>query len=291
MKVGINASFLRKSDTGIGQVTSGFIKELISNPHSHEYFLYLEEDIDFKLPKKMHKRVFLPKLWKRDDIARKIYWEAFLLPRKAKRDKCDVFISPYQSPTIFPSAIKHKMLIHDMIWKVFPEYLNNWRKKLYAALCFRAARRADQILTVSNWSKRDIHKYLKIENEKIIVVNPSIDKCYFIDADQEHDNVILEKYGIYGRYIFYIGGFDSRKNITTLLDAFKILQEQEGVGDIKLVLGGEDKSQRNNLFLNLKDEIKKRDLSEKVKLTGFISQKNLPIFYRQCELFILPSLY
>lgn len=291
MKIGINASFLRKPDTGIGQVTKGFIGEIINNSHGHEYFLYLEEDIDFKLPQKILKRVFLPKLWKRDDLLRKIYWEVFLLRRKVKSDRCDIFISLYQSPTIFPLTIKHKMLVHDMIWKVFPEYLNNWRKKLYATLCFQATKRADQIFTVSNWSKRDIHKYLKIDYDKIVVANPSVDKIYYDEADRTRDNRVLEKYDVYGRYIFYVGGFDPRKNITALLDAFGILREREGLGDVKLVLGGEDKSKQNNMLLDLKKEIENRNLSQYVQLIGFISQKNLPAFYRQCELFVLPSLY
>ena len=63
MKIGINASFLRKTDTGIGQVTQGFVQELMkSHSKKNEYFLYLEKDIDFKLPKNFQKRVFLPQL-------------------------------------------------------------------------------------------------------------------------------------------------------------------------------------------------------------------------------------
>ena len=46
MRIGINASFLRKPDTGIGQVSRGFIDELIkSHSGKNEYFLYLEKDI------------------------------------------------------------------------------------------------------------------------------------------------------------------------------------------------------------------------------------------------------
>jgi len=131
MKIGINASFLRKPDTGIGQVTRGFVDKLTEN-HSdeNEYFLYLEKDIELKLPKNFHKCVFLP-AWKRDDLIRKIWWEKFLLPRRAKRDKCDVFLSLYQCPTFLPKNIRHKMLVHDLIPKIFPEYLNNWRKYFY----------------------------------------------------------------------------------------------------------------------------------------------------------------
>lgn len=75
MKIGINASFARKINTGIGQVTINFLKEL-SKSKRDKFVLYLEEDLpkDIKLPRNFKKRIFLP-LWKRDDLVRKIWWK------------------------------------------------------------------------------------------------------------------------------------------------------------------------------------------------------------------------
>ena len=291
MKVGINASFLRKPDTGIGQVSRGFIDELIeTHSDKNEYFLYLEKDIDFKLPKNFHKRIFLP-AWKRDDLIRKIWWEKFLLPKYVKRDQCDMFISLYQCPTFLPKNIRHKMLVHDLIPKIFPDYLDNWRKKLYFLLAQKAIRHADEIITVSEWSKKDIHKFLNIPNGKIKTAYPSIGEEFFEQSSSSKDNKILEKYGVFGRYIFYIGGFDFRKNIPGLLEAFAKLLENYEVSDINLVLGGEDKSQFSKLFTDTRTEIERLGIENKVNLIGFVKQKDLPALYRNCELFVLPSLY
>lgn len=292
MKIGINASFLRKIDTGIGQVTNGFVHEISkSRSKKNEYFLYLERDIDFDLPKNFQKRVFLPMLWRRDDLIRKIWWEKFLLPRKVKKDGCAVFISLYQCPTFFSKNIRHKMLVHDLIPKVFPEYLDNWRKKFYFYLSGQAVRHVSQVLTVSEWSKRDIHKYLNIPKLKIKVAYPGVGDEFFREKSHNEDNQTLEKYGVFGRYIFYIGGFDSRKNIPALIRAFKILRERYDIRDIRLVLAGEDKSRFSHLFTDIKKGVKGLGLEENVKLVGFIEQKDVPAFYRQCELFVLPSLY
>lgn len=300
MKIGINASFLRKPDTGIGQVTRGFISEIIkNNSDKNEYFLYLEEDLDkvsdtskgVRHLKNFHKRVFLPKFWKRDDLIRKIWWEKLLLPKKVRHDKCDIFISLYQCPTFLPKNIQHKMLVHDLIPKIFPEYLDNWRKKLYFHISNWAIQHADEIVTVSEWSKKDIHKFLKIPNERIKIAYPSVGKEFFEPSSSSEDNRILEKYGVFGRYIFYIGGFDARKNIPGLLEAFAKLSENYEVSDINLVLGGEDKSRFSYLFTNVKAEIEKFGLADKVKLIGFVKQKDLPALYRNCELYILPSFY
>lgn len=291
MKIGINASFLRKPDTGIGQVTRGFVRELLkSHSEKNEYFLYLEKDTDLELPKNFHKRIFLPKIWRRDDLIRKIWWEKFLLPRKVKKDKCDLFISLYQSPTFLRSA-KHTMLVHDMVPKIFPEYLDNWRKKLYYFLSCQAIKRADKIITVSEWSKMDIRKYLKIPADRIIVSYPSVGKEFFAKINWDEDNKILDKYDISGRYIFYLGGFDFRKNISSLLEAYKLMLLKKDIEGINLVLGGEDKSKYSPLFTDIKKEIRELELEDKVKITGFIEQKDLPAIYRHAELFVLPTFY
>ncbi|MFA5871158.1 MAG: glycosyltransferase family 1 protein [Parcubacteria group bacterium] len=291
MKIGINASFLRKSDTGIGQVTRGFIENLIkSHPEDNEYFLYLENDIDLDLPKNFRKRISLPKIYGRDDLIRKIWWEKLLLPRMAARDKCELFISLYQSPTIL-KGIRHKMLVHDMVWKIFPEYLDNWRKKFYASLIWRGVKKADEIFAVSEWTKRDIHKYLKIKAQSIKVSYPSISAEFAGEKDPQSDNKILDKYDIYGRYVFYVGGFDFRKNIPDLLAAFREMLSRYQFGDIKLVLAGDDKSKFSPLFSDLKKEIKTADLKDKVILAGFVQQKDLPALYRNCDLFVFPSIY
>ncbi|MFH0929971.1 MAG: glycosyltransferase family 1 protein [Candidatus Moraniibacteriota bacterium] len=291
MKIGINASFLRKPDTGIGQVSRGFVNEIIkSHSSENEYFLYLEKDIDLKLPKNFHKRIFLPP-WKRDDLIRKIWWEKFLLPKKARHDKCEIFISLYQCPTFLPESVNHKMLVHDLIPKIFPEYLDNWRKKLYFHISCKAIQHADEIVTVSEWSKKDIHKYLKISSVKIKTAYPSVGEEFFEKSTSDKDNKVLDKYGVFGRYIFYIGGFDARKNIPGLLEAFAKLSGNYEVNDINLVLGGEDKSHFSHLFTDVKAEIEKFGLADKVKLIGFVKQKDLPALYRNCELYILPSFY
>lgn len=291
MRIGINASFLRKPDTGIGQVTRGFVSELIkSHSDKNEYFLYLEKDIDLKLPKNFHKRVFLP-VWKRDDLIRKVWWEKFLLPRRAAADKCDIFISLYQCPTFLPKNIRHKMLVHDLIPKIFPEYLDNWRKRFYFFLTQKAIRDADEIFTVSEWSKKDIQKFLKVPPGKIRVAYISVGDEFFEAAKLDRDNKILDKYGVSGRYILYIGGFDFRKNVPGLIEAFTQMTGRGDTDGVKLVLGGEDKSRFSPLFTDAKGEIAKHGLEEKIQLIGFVEQKDLPALYRNCDLLVFPSLY
>ena len=185
MKIGINASFLRKQNTGIGQVSANFLKELvefsstklqIANNKEFEFVLYLEEDTDLGLlgdiafsKVKFQKKVFLPKHYKRDDLFRKIWWEKVLLPKKVNQDDCDVLLSLYQCPTSLnknKKKIKHIMIVHDIIPKLFPTYLNNWRKKAYQRLTEKAISKADKIIAVSHRTEKDLIQHLGIDAGK-----------------------------------------------------------------------------------------------------------------------------
>ncbi|PJA88873.1 MAG: hypothetical protein CO139_00880, partial [Candidatus Moranbacteria bacterium CG_4_9_14_3_um_filter_36_9] len=132
----------------------------------HEFVLYLEEDFDLDLPENITRRVFLP-IWKRDDLIRKIWWEKYLLPKIVKKDGCDIFISLYQCTTILPNKVKHLMVVQDIIPKLFPEYLNNSRKRYYWNLTEKAIDKADKIVAISKRTEKDLIQHLVIEAKKI----------------------------------------------------------------------------------------------------------------------------
>ena len=164
MRIGINASFLRKQNTGIGQVTANFLKKLAEFPNEKmEFFIYLEEKLpkNIKLPKKFHKKIFLPP-YKRDDIVRAIWWQKFLLPKMAAKDGCDVFLSLYQCATIMPKDMKHIMIVHDILLEFFPQYLNNFRKKYFWNITKNAIKNTDKIIAVSHRTEKDLIQHIYV---------------------------------------------------------------------------------------------------------------------------------
>lgn len=319
MIVGINASFLRKIDSGTGQVTVNFLRQLARRELKKDasarrkFFLYLEEDFSWEklgLDKEegeslFEKRIFLPK-YRRDDLIRKIWWEKWLLPVKAEKDGCRIFFSLYQSATVFKNGkIRHLMLVHDVIWKIFPQYLNNLRKKFYYFLVDGAIVRADRILTISLSSQRDLEKFFPLSKDKIKVAAIDCDQVFKKGRRQsEESKTILKRYGIdQPGFIFYVGGFDRRKNIGFLLEAYGrmwekygYLWEQKGKNFPDLVLAGKFNRNLVPLVENLPEKItwvaKKFSVPKnKIKRAGFVAQEDLPAFYSLAGLFVFPSLY
>lgn len=298
MKIGINASFARKSDSGMGQVTVNFLKTLgkIADPRD-EFFIYLEEDLGFKLPKNFYKRILKP-FYKRDDLIRKIYWEKFLLPRKVKKDQCQVFFSLYQSPTIL-KRVPHMMLVHDAILKIFPWYVNNFRKKVYYKKIDQGIEAADKIMTVSKHSKLDIVRLYGKREQEVIVNYEDCDPIFKKKVAVKEINKTLKKFKLKSKnYIFYVGGFDMRKNVNGLIQAYGILwREYKNKEDCPdLALAGKLNPHLVPMVTDIEAEIDnvccKFGISRnKFKLLGFVKQAELPALYQGANVFCYPSLY
>ena len=307
MKIGIDASFLRKQNTGIGQVTTNFLKKLVQivsaqteilDGREVEFILYLEEDTDLKLPPnnfaskvRFRKHVFLPP-WKRDDLIRKIWWEKFLLPQKIKRDGCDVFLSLHQSTTILRYE-EHLMIVHDLIPRLFPEYLNNWRKKIYQRFSERAIKKAARIIAVSRRTEKDLIQHLGIAPSKITVAYIDVDEIFKQPVEADKNIAVLKKYGLKPGYIYNGGGLEVRKNTEGVMRAYKILRDNyASMLDIPpLVISGKMMPELAPLIADVEKLVEALDLKEHVKLLGFAQQEDLPALYANAAMFVFPSHY
>ncbi len=314
MNIGINASFLRKPGTGIGQVTTNFVRKLVEIHDSRftihgkpEFYLYCEEapKLDFALPENFHVRVFLPP-WKRDDLIRKILWEKFLLPKRARADGCEVFWSLYQTPTQFKgpgsrvqgSGIRHVMLVHDLIPKIFPEYLGNSRKRMYWKLTEEGIRSADAILAVSGHTKDDLTDLLGIPVEKVAIAYPGLPPIFERETSEDEVSRVLAKYGLErDGYIYHGGGLEVRKNAETLLTAYAALCAESHEPRVTsheaptLVISGKAFPESNPLATPVETIIRKLGLADRVRLLGFVPDADLPALYRGARVFVYPSKY
>ena len=320
-KIGINASFLRKPGTGIGQVTANFLQKLTEYHVSGityqgntkykiqdtRYILYTEEPINIDLPANFEVTSFLPKWWKRDDVPRKWLWERELAKRAAA-DGCDVFLSLYQSSTSFESyklpatsyKLKHVMVVHDVIPKLFPEYLGKMSQRLHWKAVEGGIRSADQIVAVSEATKQDLVKHLGLSEERIVVAYPDVSPRFREVISDETVDTVLKKYGLEQGYIYHGGGLEVRKNAKTLLEAYAMLQAkiqdtrykiQKNADIPPLVISGKIFSKENKLATDVEGLVKELGLEEKVKLLGFVPEEDLLALYRGAVFFVYPSLY
>ncbi len=326
MKIGIDASFLRKPGTGIGQVTDSFLRALmrcsvsggpgkswqfLSGLHEAQFILYTEEPIGMPLPDRFTVRTFLPKWWRRDDIIRKLLWEE-QVAKEALQDDCDVFVSLSQSATTFHGTgnrrqgtgdFLHVMVVHDIIPGLFPAYLRKISQKIHWRAIERGIRSADHIVAISASTKKDLVTRLGIAEEKILVAHIGLSPAFESVCTEETVDSVLKKYHLDRGYIYHGGGLEVRKNAEGVLRAYaKLCSEYQislsdrQAGNIKyqipkLVISGKMHAKSNMLATDVAGLVEELGLKENVQLLGFVPDDDLPALYRGALLFVYPSLY
>lgn len=293
MKIGIDASFLRKPGTGIGSVTEQTLRVLASLPEAagHRFVLYLESDVDISfLPSNFEKHVFLPR-WTRDDVPRRCLWER-KLSKEAVTDGCEVFVSLSQSSAVFAkdTGIRHTMVVHDIIPLLFPAYRGALMSRLHSDRVLRGIGSADRIIAVSNTTKRDLELNLGIPAQRIDVAYPDCDARFRATVPAVERSRVLSKYALRSGYIYHGGGLEIRKNAQRLLEAYAALRKSRG--DVPpLVISGRVHSRRNRLATDVRGIIRRLKLTDSVRLLGFVPDEDMPALYKEALFFVYPSLY
>ena len=146
---------------------------------------------------------------------------------------------------------------------------------------------AKGIITVSEYSKKDILKFFNHISEDKIFVTPLAANSNFKPLDKEAcRKLVNSKFNFNNPYILYIGGFSSRKNARDLILAFdKIYKDLNS--EHTLLLAGSLKDEGKKLY-ELSKTLSSKD---NIIFTDFISEDLLPTLYNGAEAFVYPSLY
>ncbi len=300
LHLGINASFVRKRGSGIGEVTYHALATFMRQMENEELAgwritLYVEDGAQLpatppSVASRVRIRAHMP-AYRRDDLLRKVWWERIWLPRMVRRDACDALLSFYQCPTV-ASDVPHVMVVHDLIPRLFPQYLDNMRKRIYYALTEYAIRRADHIVTVSAQTRDDVARLLHVPPARMSVRHIAVDPL-FHDATvrtPERIAAVRARYGLAARYIYFGGGLDMRKNAAVLIRAYARLRARMANAP-QLVISGKLMPQMAPLITDVAAHVRAAGIAEHVRCIGFVPQEDLPPLYAGAAAFIYPSLY
>lgn len=294
MRIGINANFFQKPSTGIGVVTLQFMRTLVKLPEqsAHEWIWYYEGEVPKGEWPANWRFQPVKTFWQRDDLLHRYFWEHFSLPKAVKNDQCEIFFSLYQSTTILPLSIRHVMLVHDLIPKRFPEYLTNIRQRLYQEGVERGIRSATKLIVPSEATREDLETLLSFSKERIQVIPLGLDPQFEKLLDVNERDSVLSHYGLTAGYFYHGGGLEKRKNTAIVLEAYRKLLDERVIDSLPpLVISGTIHAETNPLATPVQSLIAKYDLSEHVRLLGWVPPKDLPALYQGAVCFIFPSRY
>ncbi|WDF48322.1 glycosyltransferase family 1 protein [Chryseobacterium sp. KACC 21268] len=197
----------------------------------------------------------------------------------------DIFWSPHFNIPLLPIKSKRRIVtIHDAYHLAFLNQLT-FKEKIYAKIMYNSAlRKSDRVITVSDFSKKELLKYSNFSKpEKIEVIHNGVAEIS-LEGNNFHNPEYIP-------YLLSVGNLKPNKNfINALLGFSKFLQENRD-SNLKFIIIGKKEG-----FVNGDNRIddlmnKYSYLQDKVYFTGHVSDQELAVLYQNATAFIFPSIY
>lgn len=211
----------------------------------------------------------------------RIFWEQFCAPWHAARSVPDVLFCPLNVVPMF-APCPTVVTIHDLAFLRFPHH-RGVKNEYLRAMARLSVRRASHVLTVSEFTRREVISLLGVAPEQVTAVPNGRDE-QFRAYPREDLEAFRRAKGLPDRFLLCVGTLEPRKNILTLLRAYARVKSAIG---IPLVLAGG----RGWEFDATLRQLGELGLGGDVRLTGYVPGDELPLYYAAATAFVYPSLY
>jgi glycosyltransferase involved in cell wall biosynthesis len=243
--------------------------------------------------------------WQYRSFGPSALWTQFALPIHLffHQHKYDVLFTPgHYAPRV--SSVPYVSSVMDLAFLQFP---NQFRRKDYLQLrewTRYSVKHAKKIIAISEYTKQDIVRQYHIKPSKIIVAYPGIDVHEQPHYKEKERVVVFKKLNVQHPYILYVGTLQPRKNLIRVIDAFEELFHQLEVDkekkkgryntlaaykleDLRLVIAGKT----GWLAEPIMERIQRSPLKKRIVVTGFVTEQEKIILYRESLCTVLVGLY
>lgn len=216
----------------------------------------------------------------------KYLWTLVRLSLEMWLDPPDLlFVPAHGLPLTLPK--RTVATIHDIGFERFPELYNRRALWYHRFVVRRALKRASAIITISEWSKKEIQSVFKNIPSPIFVTLLAHDERRY------HDHIFLDdqreaqkRYKIESPYFLFIGRLEKKKNIVNIISAFWEFGKTDKQ-NYSLVLVGP----RGYGFKEADQLIGKYKLDERVKILNWAPEADIPALMSSASALVFPSLY
>jgi glycosyltransferase involved in cell wall biosynthesis len=250
VRIAIDARELRGHPTGVGTYLSGILDAWTTMPSAREHEIVLF------------------------DAGRGTWWEQRVLPGLLRQARADVLFSPGYTSPVF-SSVPAVVAIHDVSFAAHPEWFG-WRegvrRRTLTRLC---ARRAERVLTISEFSRQEIVRHLGIPPAKVDVIYPAPADRYRARSSGPRENVIL-----------FVGSLFNRRHLPELIHAFARLSRS--LPDARLEIVGDN---RTNPRVDLARVAAESGAAASIALRSYVPDAELSALYQRARAFVFLSEY
>lgn len=284
MIIGIDASRTTAARrTGTENYSLQLVRELLTLGEAHRFRLYFNQaPRPGLLPETAEQRVIrFPRLWTHFRLSSEMLMHSPDL----------LFVPSHVLPLIHPQRCV--VTVHDLGYHYYPE-AHTVFQNIYLRWSTRYnARAATRVVADSEATQRDLVRHYHIPEERIRVVYPGRDESLAPVVEPMALARVRARYGLSDSYLLYVGTLHPRKNLVRLVQAFALLLRSSLsapsplFSDLQLVLAG----QKGWLYDEILAEIRNLGLTERVVLTGYVPDADLPVLVSGALAFVYPSLH
>ena len=208
------------------------------------------------------------------------------LSAELRRHPVDVLHVQFTAPPFAPCPVV--TTIHDLSFEHLPETFKRRSRAQLRLTVRRTARKAAVILTLSEFSRRDIIETYAVDPERVLVTPAAAPKHFKPVADDREVQKIRERYGIGADYLLSLGSIQPRKNLTRLIDAYSGLRATRPGDELpQLVIAGKRGWLDDEVFRAAQQD----GLDKYIKIIGYVPEADLPALYSGAMCFVYPSYF
>lgn len=295
MRIGIDGTCLANR-RGFGRFARQTLAALAEAPSPHEFVVFVDgpSAASVVVPERFERIVV--DLGEAPSTAasasgRRRFRDMFALGRAVARARLDLIYFP-ATYSFFPVwNVPHVVVtMHDTLALAHPELVfPTWQGRVAWALKeYAAVFQADRIVTVSESARRDLVDWFRLPSDQVDVVYEGPDAPFRPLPTGPESDAALVQYGIEPgtRYVLYVGGLSPHKNLSRLIQAFA----QGAPADCRLILVGDFGDVFHTHVPELRAEVARQGLGDRVHFPGFVPDEALAFLYNRAYVLAQPSL-
>lgn len=280
-KICINALYCTENRSGIGILSEKLFGAYVQRTDRYAEVILPKDGVSFSVPK--NGRIIKAPVKSGQNILRTVF-QCFFMGIKHCRNSILV-TTDSKIPLILPRSCTVVPIVTDMALISMPEAYKRSRVFLWKRQYRVLKKHTNKYIAISEFTKKELCEKFGVEKERIKVIPCDAAEKYRRISDTDVLTRIRKKYSLPDKYILFVGCFNPRKNIETILRAFDTVKARNTT-DIKLVIVGEA-----GWKLDMKTAMQGMKYSEDVILTGYVDEEDMPAVYSMAAVFAFPSLY
>lgn len=178
--------------------------------------------------------------------------------------------------------------IPDLSFLRFPQFTEPKNLKFLRRHVPRSIERADKIIAISEFTAKEVREFFPSAREKVAVTPLGVGEAFRPVTDRQHLASVKRKYNLPDDYILFVGTLEPRKNLVTLLEAYRIFREKSrGHARTLLVVAG----MRGWLCRETMKRIREMPSEMAPVIVGYVEEGDLPCLYSAARMAVVPSFY